>query len=73
MGSVDFPFAAINTFLHHLDQMMKTNPKIKQAAELIKSKTENKEYNEIYNENNAAPFDNYVLAINAQAKPFLRD
>ena len=36
MGSVDSPFLAINTVHHHLDKMIKTNPKLKQAAEFIK-------------------------------------
>ena len=36
MGSVDSPFLAINTVHHHLEQMMKTNQKLKQAVEFIK-------------------------------------
>ena len=36
MGSVDSPFLAINTVHHHLEQIIKTNPKLKQAAEFIK-------------------------------------
>ena len=36
MGSVDSPFLAINTVHHHLDQIIKTKPKLKQAAEFIK-------------------------------------
>ena len=36
MGSVDSPFLAINTVHHHLEQIMKTTPKLKQAAEFIK-------------------------------------
>ena len=37
MGTVDSPFLAINTVHHHLDQTIKTNPKLKQAAEFIKN------------------------------------
>ena len=36
MGSVDSPFLAINTVHHHLDKMIKTNPKLKQAGDFIK-------------------------------------
>ena len=36
IGSVDTPFLAINTVHHHLEQMIKTNPNLKQAAEFIK-------------------------------------
>lgn len=37
LGSVDFPFLVINTAHHHLDQIIKTNPKLKQAAAFIKT------------------------------------
>lgn len=36
MGSVDSPFLVINTVHYHLDQIIKTNPKLKQATEFIK-------------------------------------
>ena len=36
MGSVDTPFLANNTVHYHLDQIIKSNPKLKQAAEFIK-------------------------------------
>ena len=36
MGSVDSPFLAINTVHHHVDQIIKTKPNLKEAAEFIK-------------------------------------
>ena len=36
MGTVDSPFLAINTVHHHLDEVVKFHPELKQAAELIK-------------------------------------
>ena len=36
MGLVDSPSLAINTVHHHLDPIIKINPRLKQAAEFIK-------------------------------------
>ena len=37
MGTVDSPFLAINTVHHHLDQIIKTNPELTNAANFIKN------------------------------------
>ena len=37
MGSVDIPFFAINTVHHHLDQIIRSEPKLKQLAAFIKN------------------------------------
>ena len=36
MGSVDSPFLAINIVHHHLNDVVKSHPNLKQAAEFIK-------------------------------------